>query len=39
MEDAFVVEVFESRYDLPEVVTDFRICQRMSRLPNVRQRL
>lgn len=39
MEDAFVVEVFERRYDLSEVVTYFWIGQCMSRFPNVCQRL
>jgi len=39
MEDVFVVEVFERRYDLSEVVTNFWICQCMSCFPNVCKRL
>lgn len=39
MEDSFVMEVFEARYDLPEVVTYFRICQGVSCFPNMCQGL
>lgn len=39
MQDASAVEVLEARDDLFEVITHFRLRQRVSRLPNVCQRL
>lgn len=39
MEDSFVVEVFEARNNLPEVVTYFRVCQGVSSFPNMCQGL
>lgn len=39
MKDSLVVEVFEARNDLFEVVTYFRVCQGVSCFPNMCQGL